>query len=1154
MVLEPGRHAHWSRYLLTPGEHLIGSAPECSLVVDVPGLAGQHAEFRVGPEGLRLRAIDARTWVNDGPVREALLRAGDRVTIGPCSWTLRPATADDLLEGMPDSDAVETVTETSSPAAAVHIPAASPEADPAASVEPPQVPPEHTADAGSNVSPPAAETTGRPDPLALLDAAEDLLHAAIEDETPRGAVVEPSPTPPVEAGPPPWEVLRLHDELQDLRRQLDSARAAWREETLRREVELAAESTALARRGASVERTEHELERARHDLDAQRQTLSTRAAELQRFEAQLTQLQQNLAHERTRLEEVAAQTRTELEREATRQTAAWAAWEETQQRWLSRLTERDVELEERRAALQADREELQKTRVDLDRARHEFEQSQRALEAEREEWTRERSDWEAQCAARNAAHAESLAQVQRQQEQLSHELHERAHVHAEFLAAQQQLQHERRLFAEQQADWLRERETLWGDLADRRRQLDRETDHLESTRRQIEQLQEALEQEFAAARRQTQAAEEALAAAQSHIPAAAEEPVVSEGDAVETDAAEELSESDLDAVQLALDALAARFEEFAELEQRLSNKHGELLELQQDLAVREAALNTQTEAWRQEHDLWQQEVAQDAARREAWDRTRQSAEDELRSERLRWTDHLLQLGALAAEDATPAAPGEDPPPPVVDASWNRPDATTPFGTIPDDADPRDEDPEPIPSSVFSPLLDWDEAPREARRFSEPVADESLHDVATAVDAPPPTPSLHGFSIDPRDDVEYDSPYASPAPPHELDYQDRAREFIDPLRDFGLVLPPAPADVSAVDGAPDFPADPVDEEPSPIADVPPAGVSLRAELARMFDLPEDFAAREAAAAQREAATACESPIAEDLPDADLTAADAQTAADVADADADADEEEWRSRLASMLAGPPARDVPAAMEDSAPPSPRRLSTPQPDPVAEPATSEIAEEDDSVASYMERLLARTRKGGAESPVPLETRREPDTRSSLAIEPSAVVEEVSEVAPRRETAEPRKPVDKEATRAELQSFRKVANMSARSALAKHTWATMKTEFTVQSTLAGLCTLGSVGYLSAPIWGKAVQWGPGMGCVVGAGFVGYRAWLTLRKLREWSQVLEPEAAQEMETSRHLADEEAAAQSEPASADEPSSPTPAADSNSETPPPVDQPE
>lgn len=1148
MVLEPGRHAHWSRYLLTPGAHLIGSAPYCSLVVDVAGLAGQHAEFRVGPEGLRLRAIDARTWVNDGPVREALLRAGDRVTIGPCSWTLRPATADDLLEGMPDSDAVETVTETSTPAAVVHIP----KADLAASVEPPQVPPEHTADAGSDVTPPAAETIGRPDPLAFLDAAEDLLRAALEDETPRGAVVEPSPTPPAEAGPPPWEVLRLHDELQDLRRQLDGARAAWRDETLRREVELAAESTALARRGAAIERTEHELERARHDLDAQRQSLSTRASELQRFEAQLTQLQQNLAHERARLEGVAAQTRTELEHEATRQTAAWTAWEETQQRWLTRLTERDVELEERRAALQADREELQQTRAELDQARHEFQQSQQALEAEREEWTRERGDWEARCATRDAAHAESLTQVQRQQEQLSHELHERAHVHAEFLAAQQQLQHERRLFAEQQAAWLQERETHWSDLTERRRHLDRETDHLESTRQQIEQLQEALEQEFAAARRQTQAAEEALAAAQAHAAEVADEPVVSEAEAVEAEAAEELSESDLDAVQLALDALAARFEEFAELEQRLSNKHGELLELQQDLAVREAALNTQTEAWRQEHDLWQQEVAQDAARRQAWDRERQSAEAELQAERLRWADHLQQLGALAAEVPAPAAHVEDPLPPVAQESWNSPQASSPFGAIPDDVDPRDEALEPIPSSAFSPLLEWDDTPREPERFSEPIAAELPNDVASDVDAPPSTPSLHGFMIDPRDDVEYDSSYASLAALHEQDFPERARELIDPMRDFGLVPPPVPADFSAVDGSADLPTDPVNEEPPREADLSPVGVSLRAELARMFDLPEDFAAREAAAAQHEAAATNEAPVAENLSDADFTAADANDASDpnhtgdVTGDVNDADEEAWRSRLASMLSGAPARDVPAAAVDPAPPPPRSPLTPQPEAIAEPETPEIAEEEDSVASYMERLLARTRKGGTEPPAPLETRREPEARSSLTIEPSADVEAVSEVAPRREAAEPRKPVDKEATRAELQSFRKVANMSARSALAKHTWATMKTEFAVQSTLAGLCTLGSVGYLSAPVWGKAVQWGPGMGCVVGASFVGYRAWLTLRKLREWSQVLEPEAAQEMETSRHLADEEAAAQSESASAAESSSETPA--------PSVDQPE
>jgi len=1122
VVLEPSRHSRWSRYLLTPGTHIVGSAPESSLSVAVSGLAEEHAEFRIGPEGLQLRAFDPRTWVNDGPVRECRLRIGDRVTIGPCSWTVQPATTDDLLAGMPNSTASD-----SRAGSTLEAPAAT--AGPSEVVIPDRVPdaPETDAavkDAAENVV--TADATSFPqaaderDPLAHLDAAEALLSAAIELESADAPVIESPPALPVVTGPAPNDVLRLHDELQGLRRQLDSARTAWREETLRREVDLAAESTALARRGAAIERTEHELERARQDLDAQRSSVAGRESDLQCFGIELARLQEHLTAERLRLEEVAAHTRSELEQESAQQSAAWSNWEETQQRWLSRLTERDVELEARRAALQAEREELQKTRSELDLARREFLQSQQALESDRAQWTRERSDWEARCQARDAAHAESLAQVQRQQGQLTHELHERAHVHSEFLAAQQQLQHERRLFAEQQTAWLQERETLWGDLSERRRLLDRETDRLDSTRQQIEQLQVALEQELVTARRQCLAAEAVLEAAQDRAVATveahhAETPAV-EPEALDAESAAELSESDLDAVQLALDALAARFEEFAELEQRLSNKHDELLELQQDLAVREAALNTQTDAWRQEHDVWQQAVSADEARRFAWEQQRLAAEADLRAERGRWAEHLQQLIASAAA-ITPVVEVPSPAPPVALPA----------------ADLREADRGPLPSSAFSPLLSFDEpASPDPPAIAEPFAHEFRE--RTTTDREPQAqwprdalaeagPRAAGLSYDPS----YDSPAADVAV--ELDLLQRARELAYSLPEYRdeVDVPPLPDPLLQNLTPSGHSSDAEDAEPEAANDVPPSEVSLRAELARMFDLPEDFVPRDAAAARTGAG----------VPEAPGVLEDERLAAELPVETDAPDDDSWRSRLSALLGGSPIPVLPVSAPE---PKLERLPVariePTPEPVAEPEEPAFPEEEDSVAAYMERLLARTRKGGTEPPppAPLETRRESEARSSaLSIESSPDPETVDEAPARRESAENRKPLDKEATRAELQSFRKVANLSARSALAKHTWGTMKTELAVQSTLAGLCTLGSAAYLSAPVWGKAIQWGPGMGCAVGATFIGFRAWLTLRKLREWSQILEPEAAQEMEASRHLATDEAAAQTESRDAAEP---------------------
>jgi hypothetical protein len=159
----------------------------------------------------------------------------------------------------------------------------------------------------------------------------------------------------------------------------------------------------------------------------------------------------------------------------------------------------------------------------------------------------------------------------------------------------------------------------------------------------------------------------------------------------------------------------------------------------------------------------------------------------------------------------------------------------------------------------------------------------------------------------------------------------------------------------------------------------------------------------------------------------------------------------------------------------------------------------EEDSIAAYMARMLARNRRGGDDEPEPVTvTSREPERRTAAPVSSPVTADDEAEPA-RREPSAPRKKIDKDATRAELQSFRQVANLSARTALAKHTWRTTKTELTIQTTLAGLCTIGGIAYAIAPLMGSPFALGPTIGCWLGAGFIGWRASRTLRKLRQWT-------------------------------------------------------
>ena len=94
LALEPVRNSAGVETLLFgPGQHLIGSSSDCSHILRASGVQPRHCEIRIDAGRATLRALDVRTWLNNGPVRQVELHVGDRLTVGPLEFriTARPA-------------------------------------------------------------------------------------------------------------------------------------------------------------------------------------------------------------------------------------------------------------------------------------------------------------------------------------------------------------------------------------------------------------------------------------------------------------------------------------------------------------------------------------------------------------------------------------------------------------------------------------------------------------------------------------------------------------------------------------------------------------------------------------------------------------------------------------------------------------------------------------------------------------------------------------------------------------------------------------------------------------------------------------------------------------------------------------------------------
>lgn len=127
LVLEPVRQSpRIDSRPMSVGRYLIGSASDCDITISVAGVAPQHCLMIVGANKTIVKAISPLTWINDGPLTEAVLKHGERLILGPVELRTRlPEVSEWVSQG--EDDGVKS----KSPAP--------PSADVVSQYEPPQI-------------------------------------------------------------------------------------------------------------------------------------------------------------------------------------------------------------------------------------------------------------------------------------------------------------------------------------------------------------------------------------------------------------------------------------------------------------------------------------------------------------------------------------------------------------------------------------------------------------------------------------------------------------------------------------------------------------------------------------------------------------------------------------------------------------------------------------------------------------------------------------------------------------------------------------------------------------------------------------------------------------------------------------------------------
>jgi len=727
------------------------------------------------------------------------------------------------------------------------------------------------------------------------------------------------------------------------------------------------------------------------------------------------------------------------------------------------LTEQFAEIERQRGEWTTRVQQLEVERSQVLAARAEVEAERSALADEHAEFEEERSEWRARQQTSDTETEELLAELRRQQEQLAASLHQRAQAESELLAARRELQEERRRFAEQSHEWLRERESKWDELAERRRKLDQDFCSLESEHRRVGDLAAALDGECAALRRER-------------------ESVHTERNRLASDrAAFEASRAVRASLSGGSVEATAWIEELEERHRSAIAEQQRIEQLERDLYAAQRALESDRQLFAAQQAQWEHDREQQYGRLETQSRAVQT-EHETVMQLQATLQQELAAAALEREQLRAAAPGQRTAEYTSHDSSR--DVTQPHATHDDELVDRPAVAALSPAAAqhaASKWEEWEHAPRQAAAMAPQLA-------ASSVQA---SPAESTFRPDANDSSS----------PDNLEFTDEWGGF-----ELSQLLPEADrqrleatADAAPTDAASETGVPSADSE-KPIVD---SVNTLRAELARLFNLPEDFCDKPEGAEQPS------QPVVETKPQVTVEQLIAnvpkeELAPAAIPAEAQEDIAVLRSRIQTLLETPIAEGQPGEMPGV-----------ESEPITEAMTGaplHSAPVDDSIASYMERLLARTRQGSSQQHETVsEAYGGSNTRSAVNESPvfsdeppAADTGDFEDLAEENESenqlhlaAAPTHHQDKHVARERLDAFREVANLSARSALAKHGWRVMRAEIAIHGVLTAASAAGAVVFCYPPFWHGVVHWPRAVACLIASGWTLRRCLLAIRLLRQ---------------------------------------------------------
>lgn len=1129
LVLAPSSKSYsFPAWRLNEGEHLIGSSVECDYSLPIKGISAQHCAISIHNGQATVTSIDARTWLNDFPFRKSRLTAGDQLTLGPLTLVVGQETHNEPLP--------KSITQPAEPEISAGHTLAKPKSSRSAQSQSAGFAEQellHLREQLTDLSSQITSLRKSPEPSQSVEEKQRDSHGA----APQGDHQQPLSTE------------RADEQLHRQQEELEEQRAI-----------LARERQALQQAKQELHADRSSFDAAMKSLSAKDEQLVQRLGELDRRTEELSRLVNESQQRERQFEAEYEQKQAEWRRQDAKYAEMLAEVESKQRKAdaaVNQFTAREQELQAREANLKSLRRELEEQqkqyeqqRTQLLAERTEHEELKQKIETERESLIARREELELKLKEFSVTRQTHLEQVAAQEQKFSvaqEDLDHRERYLEQRLAAAdergEQLQQQEERIAEQRAAAHRQLGLLREQLETERlhlavlqqeqqagieRLLNRERVHqqhraaLEREKRELPQRTEERTQEATS--------ETSAIKTQLHDLRRREEELNRRGTELDTQAEQITRQKQaLDQLQSDLDArqaeLQTREEELSQKEEAFEQNRKELEEQlealdqqRSELEQLEAELTSPQSSALQEQQEQSVELQLDQQQREL-----ERLLDELEVERERTANTkaefeqfqlISQQNKQAFETTTSRL--EQAERELLDRECRLDELSRELEAAHDDVEhleqqldtleqatvpePEAHEPQHTEEEFNALANQLDEAKEiladRTRRMEElshqlEVAQSEIESLKNAA----ATESDHEM-ISASDGIEEPIEQSEAAP---TDTEEAPHRLVDTL----FSNPERSEQAEPTSEQPDAPEAEAHENLEPSEEDEPSDddtmTDLRSKLFEMFDLHPTRAVATHEPGEEPSAVETEDVITRIAED------------DFAD-------EGLSPQNRSRANDPETIDESAIVAQSK--SDNTLQQPvaqQPD-AATAQREEDEEEEISVASYMEKLLARSRRGAEPEAVAPEPRRPSHLQVTTNPEPSsAALETQLPEVPREDLlTEPPTPittVDKDDVRRKMNSFREIANFSARSAVAKHSMKRLRTKIMINTLLTVVSFTVFVVLGTASLWTNTTYYAYAIFAGVTACVTGYELHKTTLMMHGMRVKSEPADAQDQQGS-----------------------------------------